>query len=98
VPWGTRFWQAVVDMNCVGGARATSARRSAALVSRNPLTDVSVAIERDIEDMLRRADRDDYDPYLLPGDAIACYDSTLTNIGEVARILGVAGVTAALLR
>ena len=45
-------------------------------------------IERDIEDLVRRADRDDYDPYLLPGDSLACYDSTITNIGEVGRVVG----------
>ena len=45
-------------------------------------------IERDIEKLLRRSDRDDYDPYVLPGDAIACYDSTVTNIAEVGRIVG----------
>jgi protein involved in polysaccharide export with SLBB domain len=89
IPYGTRYMQAVVDTNCVGGARATSANRSAVLFSRNPVTKVSVVIERDIEDMLRRADRDDYDPYLLPGDSIACYDSTVTNIGEIGRVLGI---------
>ncbi|TLP68028.1 polysaccharide biosynthesis protein [Parasedimentitalea maritima] len=92
MPYGTRYLQAILDLNCVGGARASSAHRSGLLLSRNPMTEVSVAIERDIEDMLRRADRDDYDPYILPGDAVACYDSTLTNVAEVARVLGVIGV------
>lgn len=87
-PYGTRYLQAVVDTNCVGGARATSAHRSSVLFSRNPVTQVSVVIERRIEDLLRRADRDDYDPFLLPGDAIACYDSTITNLGEVGRLIG----------
>lgn len=91
VPYGTRYIQAVVDTNCVGGARATSARRSALLVSRNPISQVSTVIEREIEPLLRRADRDDYDPYLLPGDALACYDSTVTNIAEVGRVMGVVG-------
>jgi protein involved in polysaccharide export with SLBB domain len=88
MPYGTRYLQGVVDTNCVGGARATSAHRSAVLFSRNPTTGVSVVIERDIENLLRRADRDDYDPYLLPGDAIACYDSTVTNVGEIGRMVG----------
>lgn len=88
VPYGARYMQAVIDANCVGGARTTSANRSAVLFSRNPVTGVSVVIERDIEDLLRRADRDDYDPYLLPGDAMACYDSTVTNIAEIGRVLG----------
>ncbi|NDV00534.1 polysaccharide biosynthesis/export family protein [Pseudoroseicyclus tamaricis] len=89
VPYGTRYMQAVIDANCVGGARATSADRSAALFTRNPMTGVSAVIERPIEEMRARPDRDDYDPYLLPGDAIACYDSGVTNLGEIGRVLGV---------
>jgi len=89
VPYGSRYIQAVVDANCVGGPKATSANRSAVLFSRNPVTGVSVVIERDFEKLLRRADRDDYDPYLLPGDALACYDSTVTNIAEIGRVLGI---------
>ncbi|MFY0596444.1 MAG: polysaccharide biosynthesis/export family protein [Cognatishimia sp.] len=96
MPYGTRYMQAVVDANCVGGARVSSAHRSAMLMSRNPETKVSVVIERDIEDMLRRADRDDYDPFLLPGDAVACYDSAITNFAEAARILGAVTIGASL--
>lgn len=91
VPYGTRYIQAVVDTNCVGGARATSAHRSAILVSRNPISGISTVIEREIEPLLRRADRDDFDPYVLPGDAVACYDSTVTNLAEVGRVLGIVG-------
>ncbi|MGP6085895.1 polysaccharide biosynthesis/export family protein [Antarctobacter jejuensis] len=98
VPYGTRFMQAVVDTNCVGGARASSAHRSALLFTRDPMTGVSIVIERRIEDQLRRADRDDYDPYLLPGDSIACYDSSVTNVVEVARVLGAVGAIATLAR
>jgi len=96
VPYGTRYMQAVIDSNCVGGARGTSADRSSVLFSRNPVTGVSVVIERDIEDLLRRADRDDFDPYLLPGDALACYDSTVTNVTEIGRVIGVIGAAALL--
>jgi protein involved in polysaccharide export with SLBB domain len=88
VPYGTRFLQAVTDLNCVGGTRVTSGHRSALLLSRNPETGVSIAIERDIEDLLRRADRDDFDPYVLPGDSLACYDSAVTNAAEIGRVLG----------
>ncbi|MDK3020150.1 polysaccharide biosynthesis/export family protein [Pseudodonghicola flavimaris] len=96
VPYGTRYMQAVIDANCVGGARISSADRSAALFSRNPMTGVSVVIERKVEVMRTRADRDDYDPYLLPGDSLACYDSGVTNLSEVMRIIGLASVVALL--
>ena len=79
-------------------SRSTSADRSSVLFSRNPMTDVSVVIERDIEDLLRRADRDDFDPYLLPGDALACYDSTITNVTEIGRVTGIVGAAALLVQ
>ncbi|RYH00545.1 polysaccharide biosynthesis protein, partial [Salipiger sp. IMCC34102] len=62
------------------------------------VTGVWAVIERDIEDLVRRADRDDYDPYLLPGDALACYDSTVTNVAEIGRIFGILGATTLLTR
>lgn len=96
VPYGTRLMQGIVGTNCVGGARVTNASRSAALFSRNPLTGVSIVVERDVEDMRVRQDRDDYDPFLLPGDAIACYDSGVTNVADAARILGIVGGAALL--
>lgn len=91
MPYGTRYLQALVDSNCVGGAKLTNANRKAVLFSRNPITGVSVVIERDIESLLRRSNRDDFDPYVLPGDAIACYDSTVTSITEVGRALTILG-------
>ncbi len=85
--YGTRLMQAVVGMNCVGGTRMTNANRSAILFPRNPVTGESIVIERSIEDLLERADRNDLDPFILPGDAIACYDSAVRNVVDVARSL-----------
>ncbi len=82
LPYGTRFLQALVSANCVGGS-AMNAGRSAVLISRNPVTGQSVVISRSIERLVRSADRDTYDPYLMPGDAIACYDSAAMNLRDV---------------
>jgi polysaccharide biosynthesis/export protein len=87
--YGTRMLQAVVSMNCVGGSKATNASRSAVLYSRNPVTNKSIVIERNIEDLLRNANRDDYDPFILPNDALACYDSKTTDIIKVAQGFGI---------
>ena len=38
-----------------------------------------------------RADRDEIDPYMLPNDALACYDSNSVNLTDVARSIGVIG-------
>ncbi|MEM6679640.1 MAG: polysaccharide biosynthesis/export family protein [Pseudomonadota bacterium] len=97
VPYGARFLQTVVSMNCVGGTQATNADRYAVLFSRNPITGASVVIERRIETLLRRADRDELDPYLLPGDAIACYDSSVTNLTEIAKSIAIVLGTGVLL-
>jgi protein involved in polysaccharide export with SLBB domain len=87
VTYGTRMLQALVRMNCVGGTQLTNADRWAVLISRNPATGRSDVIERKIEDLVRRADRDNHDPVLMPGDAIACYDSNVTNARDIARSL-----------
>ena len=89
--YGTRFLQGVFSLNCVGGARLTNSNRSAVLFTRNPITGQSIVIERNLEELLRRGDRDDFDPYLMPGDALACYDSSVINITDLATKLGIIG-------
>ncbi|WP_421992637.1 polysaccharide biosynthesis/export family protein [Qipengyuania sp.] len=98
LPYGTRLLQALVAANCVGGSYMQSDRR-AVLISRNPISGRSVVIERDIEKLVREADRDAYDPFLMPGDAIACYDSRWTNLSEAIGLVsqGVSTVTPAIL-
>lgn len=81
LPYGTRFLQGLVAMNCVGGS-AMNAGRRAVLISRNPITGQSVVIEREVEELVRHADRDSIDPYLMPGDALACYDSRWMNLRD----------------
>lgn len=95
LPYGTRLLQALVAANCVGGSYMQSDRR-AVLISRNPVNGRSVVIERDIEKLVREADRDAYDPYLMPGDAIACYDSRWTNLSEAIGVVS-QGLTPAIL-
>lgn len=87
LPYGTRFLQGLVSANCVGGIQATNARRWAVLISRNPMTGESEVVARSIEDLVRRADRDDFNPVLLPNDALACYDSHVTNVRDVVAMV-----------
>ncbi|RIJ29625.1 polysaccharide biosynthesis/export family protein [Henriciella algicola] len=83
LPYGTRFLQGLVSANCVGGLQATNAGRWGVLISRNPITGESEVVARSIEKLVRSANRDDYNPVLLPNDAIACYDSHVTNVRDV---------------
>lgn len=81
LPYGTRMLQGLVAMNCVGGSYMQSDRRGI-LISRNPRNGQSIVIERDIEELVRSVDRDRANPFLMPGDALACYDSRWTNFRE----------------
>ena len=88
LPYGTRFLQALVSANCVGGTQSTNADRWAVLISTNPMTGDSEVIERRIEALVRRSDRDAFNPVMLPSDAVACYDSAVTNLRDVVRAIG----------
>ncbi|MCJ2188852.1 polysaccharide biosynthesis/export family protein [Novosphingobium beihaiensis] len=87
LPYGTRFLQGLVSANCVGGS-AMNAHRRAVLISRNPVNGRSIVVERKVEELVRGADRDAWDPFLMPGDAIACYDSRAMNFRDAVTTLG----------
>ncbi|WP_247684924.1 polysaccharide biosynthesis/export family protein [Pseudoalteromonas luteoviolacea] len=85
LPYGTRLLQAAVSANCVGGKSYTNAPRRIVLVSTHPITKQTQVIERSIEQLMRMPYRDQINPYVMPNDAIACYDSDITNLRDVAR-------------
>lgn len=87
LPYGAKLLQAATSSNCIGGARATNAHRTVVMISNNPLTGRSEVIERTVEELIRNVNREDINPYMLPNDAIACYDSGITNLREVARTI-----------
>ncbi len=87
LPYGARFLQGLVSANCVGGSLASNARRYAVLITRNPKTMETEVIQRSIEDLVLSPDRDKINPYLMPDDAIACYDSAITDVREAATTL-----------
>ena len=82
-PYGTRLLQAVVSANCVGGAHVTNANRYVVFMTRDWDTGRTVVVERPVEALVRRADRDNFNPFLQEGDALACYDSAVTNARDV---------------
>ena len=87
IPYGTRFLAGLVSANCVGGSLASNAGRYGVLISRNPKTMRTEVVQRPIELLVRSADRDSINPYLMPDDAIACYDSAITDAREVGTTL-----------
>jgi polysaccharide biosynthesis/export protein len=87
VPYGTRCLQGLVSSNCVGGSLASNASRHAVLISRNPKTRKTEVVQRSVEELVRGAHRDTINPYLMPDDAIACYDSAVTDAREIASTI-----------
>lgn len=83
VTYGSRFLHGLITANCVGGSLASNAARYGVLISRNPRTGQTEVVQRSIEELVRSADRDAINPYLMPEDAIACYDSGVTDLREI---------------
>lgn len=86
-PYGARFSQAVVASNCAGGTQGTNSSRYAVLVRTDALTGVTTTLDRPIEAILRNSDNES-NPPLMANDAVACYDSEVTNLRDVFRTLG----------
>lgn len=84
-PYGGRFSQAVVSTNCVGGTKATNASRKAILVRVDRKTGKTSYLERPVEDLIRHSTTNAENPLLMPRDAVACYDSRVTNTRDVFR-------------
>ncbi|MBD2105163.1 polysaccharide biosynthesis/export family protein [Leptolyngbya sp. FACHB-261] len=85
--YGARLSQAVIAANCVGGTGATNARRHAVLVRTNILTGKTETLNRPVEKLVRDSG-DENNPFLMPGDGVACYDSRVTGLRDVFRTIG----------
>ena len=82
--YGTNLAQALVSARCVGGTRSTNANRRALLIQTNDTTGALTTSEYSINDLVSDATASMEDnPFLMPDDAIACYDSRNTNVRGV---------------
>lgn len=86
LPYGSRLVQALASGNCLGGTDIVNADRYALLVGSNPLSGQPEAMRVRVEDAVRNPHRPDFNPYLQPGDAIACYDSALVNLRDFGTV------------
>lgn len=88
IPFGLRLLQGAIIASCVGGNLATEGRRQIVLVSINPTNGKTEVVQRSVEQLVRDQDRDEINPMLMPDDAIACYDSTVSEAVGVAAAIG----------
>ncbi len=87
LPYGTRLSQAAIAAGCAGGTKRTNARRRAVLVQTDRETGKTTITERSIERLLKRSDNDTENPFLMPQDGVVCYDSTVTNLASIFRLI-----------
>ncbi len=85
--YGTRLSQAVVAGGCVGGAKATNAKRRITLVQTDRLSGKTHVLDRSVESLMRQSTSDADNPFLMPQDSVVCYDSGVTNTTGVVRLL-----------
>ena len=79
--YGTTLAQALVSARCVGGTPSTNANRRAILIQTDDDNGVLTTSEYNVNDLIEdAADSPEENPFLMPDDAIACYDSRTTNI------------------
>jgi polysaccharide export outer membrane protein len=81
--YGSRFSHAVVAANCAGGTKTTNAGRRAILVNTNQLTGQTQYLERRVDDILKKSTNDADNPFLMANDAVACYDSHVTQARDI---------------
>ena len=87
LPYGSRFSHAVVATNCTGGTKSVNAGRDAILVRADDTTGETTVLEANIEELLRNSENNDHNPLLMPKDAVACYDSGVTNTRDIFRTI-----------
>jgi hypothetical protein len=87
IPYGSRLLTAAVSANCVGGTNITNGSRYVLLVRTDPLTGREEALKRPIDELLLSPERNEMNPFMMPNDSVACYDSGVTNLRDIGRSL-----------
>lgn len=88
VPYGVSLIDVAISANCMGGTHMANASREIVLVTRNYGSKGQLVINRKINDLLANSANVAVNPFVMPNDGVACYDSGFTNFRDVARGLG----------
>lgn len=79
--YGANLVQVLVASGCIGGTRSTNAKRQAALIQSDVITETISVSEYHVTTLVSDGIHSrEENPLLMPDDAIACYDSSNTNI------------------
>lgn len=85
LPYGASLLDSAVSANCIGGTHHANASRSIILVTRNYGSNKQLVISRTINQLLANSSDATINPYVMPNDAVACYDSRFSNVRDIAR-------------
>ncbi len=88
LPYGSSLLDSVISANCIGGTHQANASRSVVLVTRNHGSNQQLVVQRSINQLLANSSNRSVNPFMMPNDGIACYDSRFTNFRDVARGIG----------
>ncbi|MCD9521921.1 hypothetical protein GLP14_03605 [Photobacterium carnosum] len=87
MPYGSRLIDAVFNANCMGGTESTNSDRGVLLITSLNNNDNLVALKISTYDLVKHRNNPHYNPYLMNGDKIACYDSGMTNYLAIVKSL-----------
>ncbi len=87
LPPGARLLKGAMSANCVGGTASVNAKRHVILVGIDPMTSTTRVLQRSLSELIAEPNNDHTNPYLLPEDSIACYDSGMTNARDISRAI-----------
>jgi hypothetical protein len=87
LPYGSRLLTAAISANCVGGTHTTNGSRHVVLIHNDPVSGRKVTLKRPVDELLRSPGHSEVNPFVMPNDSIACYDSGVTNFRDIARTL-----------
>ncbi len=85
LPLGSRLMTAAVSANCVGGTESVNARRKILLAGIDLNTNKIRVVQRSLDQIYSAPNSHLMNPYLLPNDQIACFDSNLSNWRDIAK-------------
>ena len=88
LPYGSSLLDSAISANCIGGTHHANASRSVVLVTRNFGSNKQLVISRTINQLLAESSNQSVNPFVMPNDGLACYDSKFTNFRDVARGIG----------
>jgi polysaccharide biosynthesis/export protein len=86
-PYGSRLLDGAIATNCVGGSVINSSRKILHS-AKNPISGEIDVNMFELDEITENANDDSINPYLMPDDGIACFDSTATNVREIIKFFG----------